>query len=76
MKELFYIIVEYITECITGIENGAIKLWELGEYLEVSNYVTIGLNIVCGLVVALVIICVVDAVHVIRAYRNNIKMAF
>ena len=74
MRELFYIIVEYITECITGLENGAIKLWELNEYLEVSGHVTIGLNIACALMLALVISCVVDVVLTIYAYRNNIEM--
>lgn len=55
MRGLFYAIVEYITECITGIENGSIKLWELNTYLMMSNRVTMWMNIVVAVVLCLVI---------------------
>ena len=44
MREMFYNIVEMITEWITGSVNGEIKLWELYRYLEVSSWVTAVLN--------------------------------
>ena len=57
MATLFYNMVEMITEWVTGIENGAIKLWELQEYLRVSANVTAALNgVIFGTVVTIVII--------------------
>ena len=66
MKELFYYIVECITEYITGIENGAIKLWELEAYLTVSDNVATVLNLMCACIIAAVICGIIDIVREIR----------
>lgn len=58
-----------ITEWITGIENGAIKLWELGEYLTVSQWVTMGLNVMVVLVIAIVILSASVIVDEWRLYN-------
>lgn len=44
MKTLFYYIVEIITEKITGLENGAIKIYDLGRYLRTTEIVIDVLN--------------------------------
>ena len=49
MRELFYALVEIITEFVTGYTNGQIKLWELEEYLYISGIVTDGLNVCCAI---------------------------
>lgn len=46
MKTLFYDICEVITENITGIVNGEMNLWELGEYLRVLNRVELIVNLI------------------------------
>ena len=51
MRTFFYYMVEVITEHITGLENGNMKLWDLFEYMRVSEKVIIGVNII-GLIVA------------------------
>lgn len=63
MRHLFYTAVEGITEHITGLENGMIKLWELPKYLEVSGDVTIYLNMVCLLVTLLLGISIADIIY-------------
>ena len=51
MRHLFDMLVETITERITGIESEAITLLELPTYLEVSRNVTICCNIMIVLVI-------------------------
>lgn len=59
MRQLFYAMVEMITEKITGIENGAMTLWELPTYLEVSREVIMVSNVVCALMIPVIIVGVV-----------------
>lgn len=55
MRSLFYNLAEFITENITGIQNGEIKIWELHYWTEISNDVTFILNLSCLILVLCVI---------------------
>ena len=59
MRTLFYIVVEMITEWITGIESSGMKLWEVSRYVSVSDTVAVLLNagIAITILVAFIAIC-------------------
>ena len=50
MRDLFYMIIEWITRQITGLDNHCMSLWDLPVWLKVEHDVTIWCIIVCMLV--------------------------
>ena len=70
MRNLFYDMVENIVEYLTGIENGAIKLWELHTYVTMCENVAIWLNIV---IAAVIIACIFGVVSVNRFFHYKFK---
>ena len=73
MKEVFYGVVEIITQLITGYDCNNLKIWELGKllrYMEVSEQVATALNIVIVITIISVIINIVGDIH---TYCKNSK---
>ena len=68
MRNLFYNMVEMLTETITGIDNGAMSLWELTTYLRALKYVTTWLNVVIAMVI---VVCVIGIVLVQIGYSDK-----
>ena len=68
MRNLFYNMVEMITETITGIDNDAMSLWELTTYLRVIKDVTTWLNVVIAMVI---VACIIGVVLVQYNYSDK-----
>lgn len=65
MRHLFYAMVEMITENITGIENGAMTLWELPIYLRVTEEVTE----MCNVAIAIILMIPVIIIGITELYK-------
>lgn len=59
MRALFYNVVEMFTEKITGIENGAIKIWEFERYMRVSDNIAVLLNVSIATIIAVLAMCII-----------------
>lgn len=68
MRHLFCMITAWITNQVTGLDNTCLKLWEVGTWIKVNHYVTIGFGIVCACVAILVAMDIIESIA--SLYRN------
>ena len=76
MRYYFYTITTWITNKITGLNNNCMRLGDLPVWLKVNHDVTLWFNIMCILVVALIVICIVDSIVTLyhtHKEKNGIK---
>ena len=76
MRDLFYMIIEWITRQITGLDNHCMRLWDLPVWLKVNHDVILWCNIICMLVATLIVVCIVDGMvtlYYTRQEKNGIK---
>ena len=71
MEKLFYDFVTMITEVITGLDSNALKLWNLGEYLNVYEKVLDWTNVGCLIAVVLLAINLVDIGYKLGKHTNT-----
>jgi hypothetical protein len=72
MTTMFYAIVKAMTESITGLDGDALKLWDLGTYLTVSEEVTHCVNLICLAVSLCVCYVLADVViHIIKHIKRR-----
>lgn len=62
MREYFYYIVEIITEAITGLNHNNLKLWNFMTYIEKSQDVSMGLNLMIAACIGLTILTIVTLI--------------
>lgn len=62
MRTLFYNIVETITENITGLENGNLKIWQLSTWFDTTDKVGFMINLICLVMLLTVIVTVCEII--------------
>lgn len=55
MRHLFYELVTWITNMVTGLDNEHLQLGTVGTWIETSNVVTVLVNICCLLAIIAVV---------------------
>lgn len=72
MRHLFYELVTWITNTITGLDNHHLRLSTIGTWIKTSNEVAMWLNIVCLLVIMLVAASIISAIT--NTYQKRKKL--
>ena len=72
MRNLFYNLVENITEYKTGLTNGELTLWNFIDYIEVSDNVALALNLICACLVVIAGFAIYDITKIIKNRRKSL----
>lgn len=72
MRRLFYELVTWITNMITGLDNDHLRLSTNRTWIKASNEVAMWLNIVCLLVIILVVSLIISAIT--NMYQKRKKL--